>query len=134
MDGVTAVANVLKMEGVEWIGVMPSNPLIEAAAIAGIRPIVCRQERTGVHMADGFSRVNNGKKTGIFLAQNGPGAENAFGGVRPGLCRLGADPHPARWRRPQPTRRGTQLPPRPRLRIHHQNGPPMSTTPTASPN
>ena len=33
-------------------------------------------------MADGFSRVNNGKKTGIFLAQNGPGAENAFGGVR----------------------------------------------------
>ena len=81
MDGVTAVANVLKMEGVEWIGVMPSNPLIEAAAIAGIRPIVCRQERTGVHMADGFSRVNNGKKTGIFLAQNGPGAENAFGGV-----------------------------------------------------
>ena len=81
MDGVTAVANVLKMEGVEWIGVMPSNPLIEAAAIAGIRPIVCRQERTGVHMADGFSRVNNGRKTGIFLAQNGPGAENAFGGV-----------------------------------------------------
>ena len=81
MDGVTAVANVLKMEGVEWIAVMPSNPLIEAAAIAGIRPVVCRQERTGVHMADGFSRVNNGKKTGIFLAQNGPGAENAFGGV-----------------------------------------------------
>ena len=81
VDGVTAVANVLKMEGVEWIGVMPSNPLIEAAAIAGIRPIVCRQERTGVHMADGFSRVNNGRKTGIFLAQNGPGAENAFGGV-----------------------------------------------------
>ena len=81
MDGVTAVANVLKMEGVDWIGVMPSNPLIEAAAIAGIRPIVCRQERTGVHMADGFSRVTNGKKTGIFLAQNGPGAENAFGGV-----------------------------------------------------
>ena len=81
MDGVTAVANVLKMEGVEWIGVMPSNPLIEAAAIAGIQPIVCRQERTGVHMADGFSRVNNGKKIGIFLAQNGPGAENAFGGV-----------------------------------------------------
>jgi len=81
VDGVTAVANVLKMEGVEWIGVMPSNPLIEAAAIAGIRPVVCRQERTGVHMADGFSRVMNGKKTGIFLAQNGPGAENAFGGV-----------------------------------------------------
>ena len=81
MDGVTAIANVLKIEGTEFICCMPSNPLIEAAAIAGIRPIVCRQERTGIHMADGFSRINNGKKHGIFLAQNGPGAENAFAGI-----------------------------------------------------
>ena len=81
MDGITAIANVLKLEGVDWIGCMPSNPLIEAAAVAGIRPIVFRQERTGVHMADGFSRINNGRKTGIFLMQAGPGAENAFGGV-----------------------------------------------------
>lgn len=81
MDGVTAIANVLKLEGIDWIGCMPSNPLIEAAAIAGIRPIVFRQERTGVHMADGFSRINNGRKNGIFLMQAGPGAENAFGGV-----------------------------------------------------
>ena len=81
MDGVTAIANVLKLEGVDFIGCMPSNPLIEAAAIAGIRPIVFRQERTGVHMADGFARVTNGKRTGIFLMQAGPGAENAFGGV-----------------------------------------------------
>lgn len=40
MDGVTAIATVLKMEGVEFIGCIPSNPLIEAAAIAGIRPVV----------------------------------------------------------------------------------------------
>ena len=81
MDGVTAIANVLKLEGTEFICCMPSNPLIEAAAVAGIRPIVCRQERTGIHMADGFSRINNGRKNGIFLAQSGPGAENAFGGI-----------------------------------------------------
>ena len=81
MNGVTAIANILKMEGVDFIGCMPSNPLIEAAAVAGIRPIVCRQERTGVHMADGFSRINNGKKIGVFLMQAGPGAENAFSGV-----------------------------------------------------
>jgi acetolactate synthase-1/2/3 large subunit len=81
MNGVTAIANILKMEGVEFIACMPSNPLIEAAAIAGIRPIVCRQERTGVHMADGLSRISNGKRTGIFLMQAGPGAENAMGGV-----------------------------------------------------
>ncbi|MGH8065685.1 MAG: thiamine pyrophosphate-requiring protein [Candidatus Entotheonellia bacterium] len=81
MNGVTAIASILKQEGVEWIGCMPSNSLIEAAAAAGIRPIVCRQERTGVHMADGFSRINNARRLGIFLMQAGPGAENAFGGV-----------------------------------------------------
>ena len=81
MDGNTAIANVLKIEGVDFIACIPSNPLIEAAAIAGIRPIVFRQECTGVHMADGFARITNGKRTGIFLMQNGPGAENAFGGV-----------------------------------------------------
>jgi thiamine pyrophosphate-dependent acetolactate synthase large subunit-like protein len=81
MNGVTAIAKILQQEGVEWIGCMPSNPLIEAAAAAGIRPIVCRQERTGVHMADGFSRINSGRRIGIFLMQAGPGAENAFGGV-----------------------------------------------------
>ena len=81
MNGVTIIAEILKTEGVEWIGCMPSNPLIEAAAAVGIRPIVCRQERTGVHMADGFSRINNGRRIGVFLMQAGPGAENAFGGV-----------------------------------------------------
>ena len=81
MDGVTAVATVLKMEGVDFIGCIPSNPLIEAAAMAGIRPIVFRQEGTGVHMVDGYSRVTNGKRLGVFLMQAGPGAENAFGGV-----------------------------------------------------
>ena len=81
MDAVTAVANILRMEGVDFIGCIPSNPLIEATSIAGIRPIVFRQEGTGVHMVDGYSRMTNGKRIGVFLMQSGPGAENAFGGV-----------------------------------------------------
>ena len=81
MNGVTAIANILKMEGVEFVGCVPYQPLMEAAAIAGIRPIIFRQEGTGVHMVDGYARVTNGKRTGVFLMQNGPGAENAFGGV-----------------------------------------------------
>ena len=36
MDGVTAIANILRMEGVEFIGCVPYQPLLEAAAIAGI--------------------------------------------------------------------------------------------------
>ncbi|PKB71833.1 MAG: hypothetical protein BZY87_03705 [SAR202 cluster bacterium Io17-Chloro-G6] len=81
MDGVTAIANILRMEGVEFIGCVPYQPLLEAAAIAGIRPIIFRQEGTGIHMVDGFSRVTNGKRIGVFMMQNGPGAENGFGGV-----------------------------------------------------
>ena len=81
MDGVTAIANILRMEGVEFIGCVPYQPLLEAAAIAGIRPIIFRQEGTGIHMVDGYSRVTNGKRMGVFMMQNGPGAENGFGGV-----------------------------------------------------
>ena len=81
MDGNTVIAKILKAEGVEWMACFPAQDLIEAAAKEGIRPIICRQERAGVNMADGFSRVNNGKKIGVFCMQLGPGAENAFGGV-----------------------------------------------------
>ena len=81
MDGVTAIANILRMEGVEFIGCVPYQPLLEAAAIAGIRPMIFRQELTGVHMVDGYSRATNGKRIGVFMMQNGPGAENGFGGV-----------------------------------------------------
>ena len=32
-------------------------------------------------MVDGYSRITNGNKIGVFMMQNGPGAENGFGGV-----------------------------------------------------
>jgi acetolactate synthase-1/2/3 large subunit len=81
MDGVTAIAQILRQEGVDFIGCVPYQPLLEAAAIAGIRPMIFRQEGTGIHMVDGYSRVTNGRKIGVFMMQNGPGAENGFGGV-----------------------------------------------------
>ena len=51
MDGVTAIAQILRMEGVDFIGCVPYQPLLEAAAIAGIRPIIFRQEGTGIHLS-----------------------------------------------------------------------------------
>ena len=81
MNGVTAIANILKMEGVDFIGCMPSNPLIEAAAIAGIRPIVFRQERTGVHMADAFWRVRRRPPVPVVSVTGGPGAMNIPGAL-----------------------------------------------------
>ena len=81
MKVVEAIAEILKREGVNYLPSYPTTPVIDAAAAARIRPIICRQERVGVGIADGFSRVKNGKSVGVFAMQNGPGAENAFSGV-----------------------------------------------------
>ena len=81
MKPLAAIAEILKREGVGFITGFPVNPIIEAAAEAGIRPIIVRQERTGVHIADGFSRISSGERVGVFVMQLGPGSENAFGGV-----------------------------------------------------
>ena len=81
MNGDQVIAKILKAEGVEWIACFPAQTLIDACAREGIRPILTRQERAGVNMADGFSRINNGNTIGVFTMQTGPGSENAFGGV-----------------------------------------------------
>jgi acetolactate synthase-1/2/3 large subunit len=67
--------------GVEYLFCFPHNPLIDAAAAAGIRPIMTRTERTLVNMADGYSRATNGRRLGVATVQSGPGAENAFAGI-----------------------------------------------------
>ena len=76
-----AIAEILKREGLEYLCCYPRNGLIEAAAEVGIKPILVRQERTGVHMADALGRVSCGDRVGVFAMQQGPGTENAFGGV-----------------------------------------------------
>ena len=77
----TAIAEIMKREGVEILCGYPVNHLLEYAAAADIRPIIVRQERIGLHMADAISRVTSGRKIGAFCMQHGPGAENAYGGV-----------------------------------------------------
>ena len=79
--GADLIARILKQEGVDFMGVIPFNSLEEAAAKAGIRPLIFRQERVGVNLADAYTRVTNGNRTGVFSMQAGPGAENAFAGV-----------------------------------------------------
>jgi len=81
MKVVDAIAEIMKREGVEFLSTYPTTPIIDAAAAAGIRPVLCRQERVGVGIADGFSRTTNGRRLGVFAMQYGPGAENAFPGV-----------------------------------------------------
>src|SRR5712692_664829 len=81
MKIIDAISDIPKREGVEFLSTYPTTPLIDAAAAIGIRPVLCRQERVGVGIADGFTRITNGKRIGAFAMQYGPGAENAFPGV-----------------------------------------------------
>lgn len=81
MKTTVAIAHILQAEGIEFLSAYPTTPVIEAVAEVGIRPVICRQERVGVDIADGFSRVTNGKPPGVFAMQYGPGAENAFSGI-----------------------------------------------------
>jgi acetolactate synthase-1/2/3 large subunit len=81
MKVIDAIADILKREGVEFLSAYPTTPIIDAAAARGIRPVLCRQERVGVGIADGFTRTTNGRRIGVFAMQYGPGAENAFPGV-----------------------------------------------------
>jgi acetolactate synthase-1/2/3 large subunit len=81
MRTIDVIAQILKQEGIEYLSAFPTTPVIEAAAVAGIRPIICRQERVGVGIGDGYARVKNGRPPGVFAMQYGPGAENAYAGV-----------------------------------------------------
>lgn len=76
-----AIVEILKREGVTTLFCFPTTSVIETAVAGGLRPIICRQERVGVDMADGYARVTNGKPPGVFAMQYGPGAENAFPGI-----------------------------------------------------
>jgi acetolactate synthase-1/2/3 large subunit len=74
-----AMMEVAKREGIDRLFCYPTTPVIEAAAAAGLRPLLCRQERVGVDIANGYARASG--KPAVFAMQYGPGAENAFAGI-----------------------------------------------------
>src|SRR5260370_13654833 len=79
----TAIAEIIKREGIAILFGYPVNHLIEHAANADIRPVMVRQERIGLHMADAISRVTSGHSIGAFCLQHGPGPGKPLGGVPP---------------------------------------------------
>jgi len=79
MNAAAAMAEILKLEGVSFAACFPPNQLINASAEAGIRPILARQERVAVNIADGYTRVS--RQSGVALVAAGVGVENAFSGI-----------------------------------------------------
>ena len=98
MKVMDAITEILKREGISTMFCFPTTPIIESAAAAGIRPVICRQERVGVHMADGCTRVMNGKPAGVFAMQYGPGRGERV--CRHRLRLFGLDPGAAASARP----------------------------------
>ncbi len=81
MRGSEVVAEVLRREGVDTVFCFPANKMIDTAAAVGIRPIVGREERSVINMADAYSRMSNGRRIGVAMTQHGPGAEHSFGSI-----------------------------------------------------
>ena len=81
MKGNTAVAKVLKKEGIEFITGFPANALFEEAAKEGIRFIKTRAERVAVNMTDGIGRVSLGKQIGVSVIMANQGIQNAYAGI-----------------------------------------------------
>lgn len=71
------ITRILKSEGVGWMACFPSNPLIEAVAREGIRPIAFRHERGAVMAADGFSRMSDRGRFGVVAVQSQAGGNSA---------------------------------------------------------
>jgi acetolactate synthase-1/2/3 large subunit/sulfoacetaldehyde acetyltransferase len=84
LTGGQAVVDALRMQGTECVlGLIGSAGMEIFDGLHGakdIRFVGVRDERTGVHMADGYARMTG--KAGVFLAgQNGPGATNLVTGL-----------------------------------------------------
>ncbi|MFQ6052706.1 MAG: thiamine pyrophosphate-dependent enzyme, partial [Candidatus Bathyarchaeia archaeon] len=78
------LVRILKAEGVEWVSTFPSTPINNACGEEGVPNLMMRTERFAVAVADGFSRVSNGRRIGVCSVQGGmnaAGIQEAYGGL-----------------------------------------------------
>jgi len=78
------LVKILKEEGVEWVGTFPTNVFNNACGEEGVPNFMVRDERYAVAVADGYSRVSNGKRFGVCSVMGGlnpAGAQMAYGAL-----------------------------------------------------
>ncbi len=96
IDVATAIARILKQEGVEWVSTFPVCQVNNALGREGVPMIMMRDDRYAVALADAFSRVTAGERIGVCTVQGGvngaglqysyPGLAQAFEDNSPMLC------------------------------------------------
>ena len=96
MNGADLIARILKKEGVDILPAFPHSDLIDSAAKVGIRPIIVRQERQALHIADGYARVTGGRRIACTTVQYGPPDRRTrsvpWRSVTPTTCRFSTSP------------------------------------------
>lgn len=79
MNGIEAVAEILRLEGVPFVACEGAAPIPDYCADVGLRIINCRQERVAVDIAHGYARVS--QNPGVCSMMGTGGIENSFAGV-----------------------------------------------------
>ena len=88
IDVATAIARILKQEGIEWVSTFPVCRVNNALGREGVPMIMMRDDRYAVALADAYSRVTAGERIGVCTVQggvNGAGLQYSLPGVGPGL-------------------------------------------------
>jgi len=78
------LVRILKEEGVEWVSTFPTCVFNNACGEEGVSNFMVRDERYAVAVADGFSRVSNGKSFGVCSMMGGlnaAGTQMAYGAI-----------------------------------------------------
>jgi acetolactate synthase-1/2/3 large subunit len=77
-------ARALKAEGIPWVSCYPTNHVNNALGEEGVPILMMGEERFAVAIADGFSRVTNGKQIGVCTVMsnlNAAGIQMAYGAI-----------------------------------------------------
>ncbi len=78
------VARILKSEGIPWVSCYPTHHVNNALGEEGVPIFMMGEERFAVAVADGFSRVTNGRQIGVCTVManlNAAGIQMAYGAI-----------------------------------------------------
>ena len=74
IDVATAIARILKQEGVEWVSTFPVCRVNNALGREGVPMVMMRDDRYAVAVADAYSRITAGQRIGVCTFQGGVNA------------------------------------------------------------
>jgi len=84
VNAANGLVRILKKEGVQWVSTFPTHVFGNACGEEGVQNFMVRDERYAVAVADGFSRVSDGKAFGVCSVMGGgnaAGTQMAFGAL-----------------------------------------------------